>query len=236
MGCLGVTCYPSTPKDGHRLPILRLKFIRDWSTALIGQPGGGGGRGAGGEGRGARGGGRASTASSPSGDARVRLQTATHAMHERCPNRPLCAAVVRRSTMSYISLVARAIAPLASSRRPLSILSCRCKAPVWGWGFNQRACGWSDPGPSPRKLVQTSGRKLRAMLPSLCRVHMLSQGQFYGCGTWDVEGLAEAHDELDGLEEGKEEERLLAQLGMNEYYGSEGFDRPPSDVYDGAGA
>ena len=34
------------------------------------------------------------------------------------------------------------------------------------------------------------------------------------------------------MEEGKEEERLLAQLGMNEYYGSEGFDRPPSDVYD----
>ena len=31
-------------------------------------------------------------------------------------------------------------------------------------------------------------------------------------------------------------ERLLAQLGMNEYYGSEGFDRRPSDVYDGAGA
>eukprot|EP00964_Phaeocystis_antarctica_P002471 scaffold1292_cov64-Phaeocystis_antarctica.AAC.4 len=33
-------CYPGTPKDGRRLPILRLKFIRDWSTALIGQPGG----------------------------------------------------------------------------------------------------------------------------------------------------------------------------------------------------
>ena len=32
------------------------------------------------------------------------------------------------------------------------------------------------------------------------------------------------------------EERLLAQLGMDEYYGSEGFDRPPSDVYDGAEA
>ena len=44
-----------------------------------------------------------------------------------------------------------------------------------------------------------------------------SQAHFYGCGTWDVEGLAEAHDELDELEEGKEEERLLAQLGMNEY-------------------
>tara|TARA_B100000795_G_scaffold144556_1_gene108251 strand:+ start:117 stop:308 length:192 start_codon:yes stop_codon:yes gene_type:complete len=57
-----------------------------------------------------------------------------------------------------------------------------------------------------------------------------SQAHFYGCGTWDVEGLAEAHDDLDGLEEGKEEERLLAQLGMDEYY------RPPSDVYDGAEA
>ena len=32
-------CYPGTPEDGRRLPILRLKFIRDWSTALIGQPG-----------------------------------------------------------------------------------------------------------------------------------------------------------------------------------------------------
>ena len=40
-------------------------------------------------------------------------------------------------------------------------------------------------------------------------------------------------------------ERLLARLDMSEYYGSEGFDRPPSDVYsygggyfgdDGAGA
>jgi hypothetical protein len=42
-----------------------------------------------------------------------------------------------------------------------------------------------------------------------------------------------------------EEERLLARSGMSEYYGSEGFDHPPSDVYsygggffgdDGAGA
>ena len=40
----------------------------------------------------------------------------------------------------------------------------------------------------------------------------------------------EAHDELDELEEDDEEERLLARFGMSEYYGSEGFDRPPSDV------
>ena len=26
-------------------------------------------------------------------------------------------------------------------------------------------------------------------------------------------------------------ERLLTRLGMSEYYGSEGFDHPPSDVY-----
>ena len=37
--------------------------------------------------------------------------------------------------------------------------------------------------------------------------------QFYGCGTWDDEGLAEAHDELDGREEEGAEERLLARLG-----------------------
>ena len=55
--------------------------------------------------------------------------------------------------------------------------------------------------------------------------------QFYGCGTWDDEGLAEAHDELDGREEDEAEERLLTRLGMSKYYGSEGFDRPPSDVY-----
>jgi hypothetical protein len=54
---------------------------------------------------------------------------------------------------------------------------------------------------------------------------------FYGCGTWDDEGLAEAHDELDGREEDEAEERLLTRLGMSKYYGSEGFDRPPSDVY-----
>ena len=55
--------------------------------------------------------------------------------------------------------------------------------------------------------------------------------QFYGCGTWDDEGLAEAHDELDGREEDEAEERLLTRLGMSKYYGSEGFDRPPPDVY-----
>ena len=62
---------------------------------------------------------------------------------------------------------------------------------------------------------------------------------------WVDEGLAEARDELDGREEDEAEERLLTRLGMSEYYGSEGFDRPPSDVYsygggyfgdDGAGA
>jgi hypothetical protein len=54
---------------------------------------------------------------------------------------------------------------------------------------------------------------------------------FY-CGVWDDEGLAEAHDELDGEEEFEVEERLLSRFGMSEYYGSEGFDRPPwSDVY-----
>eukprot|EP00964_Phaeocystis_antarctica_P089873 scaffold57416_cov60-Phaeocystis_antarctica.AAC.4 len=30
--------------------------------------------------------------------------------------------------------------------------------------------------------------------------------------------------------EDDDEERLLARFGMSEYYGSEGFDRPPSDV------
>ena len=81
------------------------------------------------------------------------------------------------------------------------------------------------------------------------RRHLVSLNQFYGCGThvraWDDEGLAEAHDELDGREEDEAEERLLTRLGMSKYYGSEGFDRPPSDVYsygggyfgdDGAGA
>ena len=53
---------------------------------------------------------------------------------------------------------------------------------------------------------------------------------------WDDEGLAEAHDDstssTDGTrEEDEAEERLLMRLGMSEYYGSEGFDRPPSDVY-----
>ena len=62
---------------------------------------------------------------------------------------------------------------------------------------------------------------------------------------WDDGGLAEAHDELDGQEEFEAEERLLSRFGVSEYDGSEGFDRPPSDVYscgggyfgdDGAGA
>ena len=65
------------------------------------------------------------------------------------------------------------------------------------------------------------------------------------CGVWDDEGLAEAHAELDGEEEFEVEQRFLSRFGMSEYYGSEGFDRPPSDVYsygggyfgdDGAGA
>ena len=45
------------------------------------------------------------------------------------------------------------------------------------------------------------------------------------------EGLAEAHDELDGEEEFEVEERLLSRFGMSEYYGSEGFDHPRLDVY-----
>ena len=37
---------------------------------------------------------------------------------------------------------------------------------------------------------------------------------------------------LRGIQEEEEAgERLLSQLGMSEYYGSEGFDHPPSDVY-----
>eukprot|EP00964_Phaeocystis_antarctica_P165264 scaffold144992_cov127-Phaeocystis_antarctica.AAC.1 len=73
---------------------------------------------------------------------------------------------------------------------------------------------------------------LAAYIPQHCGADGIwSQGQFYGCGTWDVEGLAEAHDELEGLEEGKEEDRLLAQLSMNEYYGwlhrAEGDATPP---------
>ena len=51
------------------------------------------------------------------------------------------------------------------------------------------------------------------------------------CGVWDDEGLAEAHDELDGEEEFEVEQRLLSRFGMSEYDGSEGFDHPPSDVY-----
>ena len=108
----------------------------------------------------------------------------------------------------------------------------------------------STPTPQPPKKLKAKKQephataaseaefdRLRRRAPQHCGADGIwSQAQFYGCGTWDVEGLAEAHDELDGLEEGKEEERLLAQLGMDEYYGSEGFDRPPSDVYDGAGA
>jgi len=43
--------------------------------------------------------------------------------------------------------------------------------------------------------------------------------------------VAEAHDELDGQEEDEAGKRLLTRLGMSEYYGSEGVDRPPSDVY-----
>ena len=50
-------------------------------------------------------------------------------------------------------------------------------------------------------------------------------------GTTRLEGLAEEHDRLDGQEENEAGERLLARLGMSEYYGSEGFDHPPSDVY-----
>ena len=55
------------------------------------------------------------------------------------------------------------------------------------------------------------------------------------CGVWDDEGLAEAHDELDGQEEFEAEERLLSRFGVSEYDGSEGFDRPPSDVYSSFG-
>ncbi len=64
-------------------------------------------------------------------------------------------------------------------------------------------------------------------------------------GTTRPEGLAEEHDRLDEQEENEAGERLLTRLGMSEYYGSEGFDHPPSDVYsygggyfgdDGAGA
>ena len=64
-------------------------------------------------------------------------------------------------------------------------------------------------------------------------------------GTTRLEGLAEEHDKLDEQEEDEAGERLLTRLGMSEYYGSECFDHPPSDVYsygggyfgdDGAGA
>ena len=95
----------------------------------------------------------------------------------------------------------------------------------------------------PGSFIGCAG-PLRA--PQLCGADGIwSKAQFYGCGTWDVEGLAEAHDELDGEEEFEVEQRLLSRFGMSEYYGSEGFDRPPSDVYsygggyfgdDGAGA
>ena len=50
--------------------------------------------------------------------------------------------------------------------------------------------------------------RLRRRAPQHCGADGIwSQAQFYGCGTWDVEGLAEAHDELDGLEKGKERRR-----------------------------
>ena len=88
--------------------------------------------------------------------------------------------------------------------------------------------------------------RLRRRAPQLCGADGIwPKAQFFGYGTWDDEGLAEAHDVLDGREEEGAEERLLARLDMSEYYGSEGFDRPPSDVYsygggyfgdDGAGA
>ena len=74
--------------------------------------------------------------------------------------------------------------------------------------------------------------RLRRRAPQLCGADGIwSKAQFYGCGTWDVEGLAEAHDELDELEEDEEEECLLSRSGMSEYYGSEGFDHPRLDVY-----
>ena len=85
--------------------------------------------------------------------------------------------------------------------------------------------------------------RLRRRAPHLWGADDLDH--FYGCGTWDNEGLAEEHDKLDEQEEDEAGERLLTRLGMSEYYGSEGFDHPPSDVYsygggyfgdDGAGA
>jgi hypothetical protein len=49
-------------------------------------------------------------------------------------------------------------------------------------------------------------------------------------------GRDKIHDELDGREEDEADGGASAhaarhQLGMSEYYGSEGFDRPPLDVY-----
>ena len=91
--------------------------------------------------------------------------------------------------------------------------------------------------------------RLRRRAPQLCGADgIYSKAQLSSAtarGPRDDEGLAEAHDELDGLEEDEAEERLLSRFGMSEYCGSEGFDRPPSDVYsygggyfgdDGAGA
>ena len=90
---------------------------------------------------------------------------------------------------------------------------------------------------------QAEFERLRRRAPHLWGADDLDH--FYGCGTWDNEGLAEEHDKLDEQEEDEAGERLLARLGMSEYYSSEGFDHPPSDVYsygggyfgdDGAGA
>jgi hypothetical protein len=54
-------------------------------------------------------------------------------------------------------------------------------------------------------------------------------------GGWDVDGgwpTRTTDERARGeLEEDEEEERLLTRSGMSEYYGSEGFDHPPSDVY-----
>jgi hypothetical protein len=60
--------------------------------------------------------------------------------------------------------------------------------------------------------------RLRRRAPQLCGADGIwSKAQLYGCGTWDVEGLAEAHDELDELEEDEEEAGLDNTPGYEKY-------------------
>ena len=79
------------------------------------------------------------------------------------------------------------------------------------------------------------------MMASCCFASTIAVRGASAC--WPSEGVLQ----IDNREQFDVEQRLLSRFGMSEYYGSEGFDRPPSDVYsygggyryfgdDGAGA